>query len=158
MIVFIYIFIVPPYENPDELTHIRNTLKTKDLLIQPTGDGKLYYFLNKKMFDFFNYRSKDVRIVLNYEFDYFSDEYRYSNDKEEYLVSLTDSHFFRLLNFIYLYFFDLFPFFANKKYNKILCFFFLFPGFIYFMSCYNPDLLIVLCSITVLLLIFERKY
>jgi hypothetical protein len=158
--ILLYIFLVPPYENPDERTHIQNTLRTDKLNIKITGDGNLYYFLNNKIYNFFGNEFNISSIKENPDFDYFSDQYRYDVNQKKYLLSFNEVYFFRLLNFIYLFIF-IFIYrisYINQKYNKILYLSFVFPGFIYFLSTYNPDVLIVISSLLFFILFFEKKH
>lgn len=160
IIILLYIFLVPPYENPDERTHIQNTLRTDRLNINITGDGNLYYFLNNKIYNFFGNKFNISSIKENPDFDYFSDQYRYDVNQKKYLLSFNEIYFFRLLNFIYLFIF-IFIYrirYIKQKYNKILYLSFVFPGFIYFLSTYNPDVLIVISSLLFFILFFEKKH
>lgn len=160
IIILLYIFLVPPYENPDERTHIQNTLRTDKLNIKITGDGNLYYFLNNKIYNFFGNKFNISSIKENPDFDYFSDQYRYDVNQKKYILSFNEVYFFRLLNFIYLFIF-IFIYrirYINQKYNKILYLSFVFPGFIYFLSTYNPDVLIVISSLLFFILFFEKKH
>jgi len=160
IIILLYIFLVPPYENPDEHTHIQNTLRTEKLNIKITGDGNLYYFLNNKIYNFFGNKFNISPIKENPDFDYFSDQYRYDVNQKKYLLSFNEVYFFRLLNFVYLFLF-IFIYrirYIKQKYNKILYLSFVFPGFIYFLSTYNPDVLIVISSLLFFILFFEKKH
>ena len=143
--VAVFILLIPPMENPDELLHINAAIRTNDLeVFNPLtlSDGNLYYFITGKISHLFNFDKVMFSMISNRNFKYFSDSLRYKlNYKNSAVV-----YFFRFSNIMYIFLFYMIYrlFYKSQIMDNILKVSLLFPGFIYFFSIYNPDVLNVL--------------
>lgn len=136
-----YVFLIPNNENPDESRHIRSIFEYEETF-HITGDGELYFAFQKGIADYYGFeykksydRKKTVK-QENTDFKYFSNDYRYNHDS---IFPEGDLIYYRLANLIVLI--PLFFWFLQNKNNRFLfviamCF----PGFVWFLTCLNPDI------------------
>ncbi len=146
----LYILLVPTYENPDESRHLWSIFQDTPIF-DIKGNGKLYNSYQRFFADLFGFTYKEeygykhVIKNLNTDFGYFKNEYRYYHSA---IYPRIDIFMYRFVNILVLV--PLFYWFLHKQNNRrlfaiALCF----PGFVWFLTCFNPDIFNIVFSIII---------
>ncbi|MCK0158138.1 hypothetical protein MWU65_13170 [Cellulophaga sp. F20128] len=140
----IYVFLIPSYENPDETAHYKNTYNVASAF-SISGDGGSYYNVHLYFAKIIglDYQEFDIDLKKNSNFSYFGNEYRYGHNA---IFPSSNIVFHRLLNLLFII--PFFFLFLKHKENRVLFSLSLcVPGFVWFMSNLNPDVLNILVGI-----------
>ena len=146
----LYMLLVPSYENPDESRHLWSVFQ-ESTIYDIKGNGKLYNSYQKFFSDLFGFTYEEdfgytqVLQNSNENFGYFKNEYRYYHSS---IFPRIDILMHRFVNILVLV--PLFYWFLQKESNRrlfaiALCF----PGFVWFLTCFNPDIFNIVFSIII---------
>lgn len=154
-----YVLLIPTFENPDESRHLWSIFQELTIF-DIKGNGKLYDSYQNFFADLFGFTFKEednyknVIKNTNSNFGYFQNEYRYYHNS---IFPRFDILIFRLTNILVLL--PLFYWFVQKEENKrlfaiALCF----PGFVWFLTCFNPDIFNIVFSVFIFNIRHKSKY
>ncbi|PHR73272.1 MAG: hypothetical protein COA67_03675 [Lutibacter sp.] len=143
-----YTLLIPTYENPDESRHLWKVFNVEKVF-EIGGNGGLYYVFQKGVSNIFGYKYKksyDRKNVIkeaNPDFSYFANEYRYKHKSISPRKDILTYRFANLIVLIPLFFW----FLKEKKHRMLFTLSLCFPGFVWFLTSFNPDIFNIAFSV-----------